>query len=213
GNADIIGHVVQFSKDFKLYFDLADDFLSFLTSHVDALERGERDFITPIGPEPSICIFPNCGPYYSCASTRGIRVEASSMPCVESSNPAGVWTYRIKMTATPAAPGLVQLVSRFWKITYESGHEETVAGPGAVGMYPILSHDASATADATRSMDYCSNCMGRLVDGDQVDYPACMQGYFTFVLGLAENHGLSSARSEDFHVVVAPFRFQKPTRF
>jgi len=57
----------------------------------------------------------------------------------EQSDPAHqkfVWSYEITIANT--SDEIVQLLSRFWKITDMTGHVEEIHGLGVIGMQPII---------------------------------------------------------------------------
>jgi ApaG protein len=73
------------------------------------------------------------------ATTRGIRVEVASEYDEERSNPAEEqWFFVYTITITNEGQETVQLRSRHWIITDDSGHVEEVRGSGVVGQQPVL---------------------------------------------------------------------------
>jgi hypothetical protein len=116
-----------------LYFDLG-TCSDFVRSFVDDLKTGNRD----IFPD-HISMFRNRGPGTSTSEQNGIRVDVSTHVEFISSNEIDLLQiYRIKITRTD--PTITcQLVSREWKIYYDSGKVEHVKGHGVIGKYPRFS--------------------------------------------------------------------------
>ena len=75
----------------------------------------------------------------SAAVTSSVRVQVESRYHADRSAPARkewFFTYTIRITNERSAQ--VQLISRHWIITDETGHVEEVRGPGVVGKYPFI---------------------------------------------------------------------------
>jgi ApaG protein len=73
------------------------------------------------------------------ATTRHIRVQVKPQYVEEQSAPDNrryFWAYTIEITNT--GEETVQLQSRYWHITDETGRVEEVRGPGVVGETPVL---------------------------------------------------------------------------
>ena len=73
------------------------------------------------------------------AITRNIQVTAEPRYLDHESRPAEaryVWAYTIEIVNM--GPETVQLQSRFWQITDETGRREEVTGAGVVGEQPVL---------------------------------------------------------------------------
>ncbi|MEP9396827.1 Co2+/Mg2+ efflux protein ApaG [Mesorhizobium sp. KR2-14] len=73
------------------------------------------------------------------AVTRNIEVSVEPFYLEERSNPTEsryVWGYRV--TIANQSDEFVQLLSRYWQITDESGRVEEVRGSGVVGEQPEL---------------------------------------------------------------------------
>ena len=73
------------------------------------------------------------------ATTRGIRVTVLPQYLATESDPDEqryLWAYTISIENEGLET--VQLRSRVWKITDETGHVEEVRGPGVVGQTPTL---------------------------------------------------------------------------
>jgi ApaG protein len=80
------------------------------------------------------------------AVTRGIRVRVRPQFLDQQSEPDEnkfLWAYTIEIANEGRET--VQLKSRYWKITDESGHVEEVRGPGVVGETPTLKPGTSFT--------------------------------------------------------------------
>jgi ApaG protein len=77
-------------------------------------------------------------------TTRHIRIRATAQFLAERSDPSDdqfFWTYSIEIMNEGRVR--VQLKSRYWQITDESGRVETVRGPGVVGETPTIEPGAS----------------------------------------------------------------------
>ena len=73
------------------------------------------------------------------ATTRGIEVTVEPKYLADQSAPdkgRWVWAYTIEIKNRGAER--VQLLSRHWQITDETGHTQEVTGPGVVGEQPVL---------------------------------------------------------------------------
>ncbi|MBW3097487.1 Co2+/Mg2+ efflux protein ApaG [Pseudohoeflea coraliihabitans] len=73
------------------------------------------------------------------AVTRGIEITVEPYFLEDQSDPEEgryVWGYRIVIVNQSDA--LVQLCSRYWRITDENGVVDEVRGPGVVGEQPVL---------------------------------------------------------------------------
>ena len=77
-------------------------------------------------------------------TTRSIRVRATPHYLEDRSDPEEdryFWAYTIEIANEGAET--VQLKSRYWRITDETGRVEEVRGPGVVGETPVLKPGAS----------------------------------------------------------------------
>lgn len=73
------------------------------------------------------------------ATTRNIRVQVAPQFVEQQSAPENAryfWAYTVEIANDGAET--VQLRSRYWHITDETGHVEEVRGPGVVGETPVL---------------------------------------------------------------------------
>jgi ApaG protein len=73
------------------------------------------------------------------ATTRNLRVEVSPKFVEEQSQPSDgryFWAYAVQIQNLGSET--VQLISRYWHITDETGHVDEVRGPGVVGATPVL---------------------------------------------------------------------------
>ena len=73
------------------------------------------------------------------ALTRDIEVTVEPYYLAEQSDPEEsryVWAYRVVISNHSDIT--VQLISRYWNITDESGQVDEVTGPGVIGEQPIL---------------------------------------------------------------------------
>lgn len=78
--------------------------------------------------------------------TQSIEVCAEPSYLSSQSDPESrhfVWAYRI--TITNHSPEIVQVVSRYWHITDETGRVQEVRGEGVVGEQPVLQPGDSYT--------------------------------------------------------------------
>jgi len=83
--------------------------------------------------------------------TRHIKVTVRPQFLAEESRPAEgryFWAYTIEIVNM--GPETVQLRSRAWEITDETGRREDVKGPGVVGQQPVL--------DPGERYEYTSGC-------------------------------------------------------
>lgn len=117
----------------------------------------------------------------SSAVTRGVKVQVESEYVVEKSSPEkGVYFFAYHVVISNEGNETVQLLSRHWTITGETGRVEEVRGPGVVGEQPAL-----APGEAFEYSSFCS-----------LDTPfGMMQGTFTMVT----EDGL------EFEAEIAPF--------
>ena len=75
----------------------------------------------------------------SAAVTSSVRVQVESRYHADYSAPARKeWFFSYTIRITNHRSEQVQLISRHWIITDETGHVEEVRGPGVVGKQPIL---------------------------------------------------------------------------
>lgn len=68
-----------------------------------------------------------------------IKVEAHATYVPDQSSPQErrfLWSYEISIENNDTE--IVQLLSRYWRITDMTGHVEEVRGPGVVGLQPII---------------------------------------------------------------------------
>jgi ApaG protein len=93
------------------------------------------------------------------------------------------WAYTIEIANEGRE--IVQLRSRYWRITDETGHVEEVRGPGVVGETPVLEPGGSFT--------YTSGCPLRTPSG-------IMVGHYTFI----------SDTGATFDVAVPAFSLDSP---
>jgi ApaG protein len=83
--------------------------------------------------------------------TRGVRVVARSRYEPERSLPGeGQYFFSYRIRIENHGPETVQLLSRFWLVTDDEGHEQRVEGPGVVGETPVLA--------AGETFEYASFC-------------------------------------------------------
>ena len=120
------------------------------------------------------------------AVTNGVRVEVESKYHPERSAPFQQhWFFSYTIRITNVGERTVQLVSRHWIITDETGHVEEVKGEGVVGEQPVL-----APGEAFR---YTSFCPLKTPSGT-------MRGTYQMIAG----------NGEQFDVEIAPFALQEP---
>lgn len=120
------------------------------------------------------------------AVTRQIRVQVRPQFIASESDPDDgrfFWAYTIEIANEGRQT--VQLRSRYWHITDETGHVEEVRGPGVVGEQPVLEPGGSFT--------YTSGCPLKTPSG-------IMVGHFTF----------ASGSGETFDVAVPAFSLDSP---
>jgi ApaG protein len=73
------------------------------------------------------------------ATTNNLRVDVTPEYVQQQSQPSDgryFWAYTIEIRNLGAET--VQLISRYWHITDETGHVEEIRGPGVVGETPVL---------------------------------------------------------------------------
>ncbi len=120
------------------------------------------------------------------AVTNNVRVEVHSSYAPEHSLPfQGVWSFYYTVRITNEGHGTVQLISREWVITDQTGHIENVKGPGVVGVQPVLAPG--------ESFEYTS--------GSRLNTPnGVMRGTY-HMKGELDDH---------FEVEIAPFALSEP---
>jgi ApaG protein len=120
------------------------------------------------------------------AITRGVRVHVNSEYAPDRSKPArNEWffVYTVKISNEGSEP--VQLMTRHWVITDDTGRVEEVRGPGVVGQQPRL--------EPGESFEYTSGCPLQTSSGQ-------MEGTYQMV----------SESGETFDVKIAPFTLSGP---
>jgi ApaG protein len=115
------------------------------------------------------------------AVTNGVRVEVASRHHPERSAPFQQhWFFSYTIRITNMGSETVQLISRHWIITDETGHVEEVKGEGVVGEQPVLAPG--------ESFQYTSFCPLKTSTGT-------MRGTYQMV----------TSNGEQFDVEIAPF--------
>lgn len=213
-HAECLYHVVEVEFEGKRFIDHG-LFSTWIENHISNLESGERA-VDSLG---RISLFPEHGLGTSSATTKGIRIDVSSLCALEHRNPMGQFVYRVKMTWVPelAEYPSAQLETRKWRIHYRSGAEEQVEGRAVVGFFPHL----GSAAPAEQTFEYSSFCTGRhfprgqtipTVEGLDVfpgqDPPVWMEGSFVFVPGSLRNPILGE---DKFEVEVGRWYFRYPS--
>ena len=120
------------------------------------------------------------------AVTRGVRVHVDSEYAPDRSQPSRkewFFIYTVKIFNEGTEP--VQLMTRHWLITDDTGHVEEVRGPGVVGQQPKL--------EPGQSFEYTSGCPLPTASGQ-------MEGTYEMV----------SESGETFDVKIAPFTLSGP---
>jgi ApaG protein len=120
------------------------------------------------------------------AITNHVRVEVESQYAPEHSQPfQSQWFFYYTVRITNEGVKTVQLLSRHWVITDESGHIEEVRGPGVVGEQPVLT--------TGESFQYTSGCPLKTATG-------IMRGTYQMV----------TEDGDRFDVEIAPFALHEP---
>jgi ApaG protein len=120
------------------------------------------------------------------AVTNNIRVEVESQYAPEHSQPfQNHWFFYYTVRITNEGEEKVQLLSRHWIITEDSGHTEEVKGPGVVGEQPVLGPG--------ETFQYTSGCSLKTATG-------VMHGTYEMVTGDGDH----------FDVEIAPFALHEP---
>jgi ApaG protein len=120
------------------------------------------------------------------AITNQVRVEVESLYAPEHSEPSqGHWYFRYNVKITNEGDDIVQLISRHWLITDDSGHTEEVRGAGVIGEQPVLAPG--------ETFGYSSGCRLRTPSG-------VMRGSYHMVTGGGDH----------FDVEIAPFALHEP---
>lgn len=139
GSADVVprGSILQLTDD-GVPIVLAECMLAFLEKYTNDLESGRYDVIDGQG----ICQFPALPSLGSDVTTHGVRIRANALffpPQSNVSEQIYMWAYRIKisMSDTESPDRKCRLVSRHWRVVDSNGDEETVDGPGVIGLFPV----------------------------------------------------------------------------
>ena len=120
------------------------------------------------------------------AVTNNVRVEVESQYAPERSQPfQNEWFFHYTVRITNERDETVQLLSRHWIITDDTGHVEEVKGPGVVGEQPTLAPG--------ESFQYTSGCQLRTSTG-------VMRGTYQMV----------TEDGEHFDIEIAPFALHEP---
>jgi ApaG protein len=120
------------------------------------------------------------------AVTNGIRVEVESRYHPERSAPFQQhWFFSYTIRVTNLGEKTVQLISRHWIITDETGHVEEVKGDGVVGEQPVL--------EPGEAFQYTSFCPLKTPNGS-------MRGTYQ----------MHAADGEHFDVEIAKFGLREP---
>ena len=124
------------------------DLVALLSEHASRVHAGHyrAEALVPLEAiTVGLSLFPQSGPKYSEAGTRGVRVTASVVFVAE----VGMYVYsiRIKLLASSEDGGLsaeergfetCQLKERKWILSQRNGPPEHVHGAGVVGRFPLL---------------------------------------------------------------------------
>jgi ApaG protein len=122
----------------------------------------------------------------SAATTHDVRVEVESRYHPDRSAPSKQhWFFSYTIRITNLSDQTVQLISRHWVITDETGHIEEVIGEGVVGEQPTL-----APGEA---FQYTSFCPLKTAHGS-------MHGTYQML----------TSNGEQFDVDIAPFALREP---
>jgi ApaG protein len=120
------------------------------------------------------------------ALTNNVRVEVEAHYASEHSQPfQGHWAFHYTVRISNEGEESVQLISRHWIITDETGHVKEVQGPGVIGEQPVLAPG--------ESFQYTSGC-------DLKTSTGVMRGTYQMV----------TADGEHFDVEIAPFALHEP---
>ena len=120
------------------------------------------------------------------AVTNNVRVEVESRYAPEHSQPfQNLWVFHYTVRITNETGETVQLVSRHWVITDDSGHTEEIRGPGVVGEQPVL--------PPGEAFQYTSSCPLKTSTG-------VMRGAYQLV----------NEEGTQFDVEIAPFALHEP---
>lgn len=173
--------------------------------------------LEPLDPHSvGLNLFPQAGPKFTIAVTRGIRVTASAVYAPEMGS--FVYSIRIKLLEsgdegyqTPAQRGFTtaQLHTRRWTLRKAVGPPDEVEGPGVVGRFPLL-HEGGWREDAQSRTGRVSR--GELKDGlfiyqslsgrsrDSESPTLSFEGEIMFVPG-----SLEQPEGDEFGVTVSRF--------
>ena len=142
------GRTPQMLRTVPLSTPAGGDLVAYLAEHARRIENGTYE-VEPLVPLHSftegLSLFPQGGPKYSEAVTRGVRVTASSIYVAE----VGMFVYSIRLKLlSPAEEGglsasergfeTCQLKERKWLLAQRDGPPEVVQGLGVVGRFPLL---------------------------------------------------------------------------
>mmetsp|Transcript_30086 Transcript_30086/g.65637 ORF Transcript_30086/g.65637 Transcript_30086/m.65637 type:complete len:471 (+) Transcript_30086:41-1453(+) len=186
---------------------------------VHRLESGIYE-VSPLRPEMGprslgINLFPQRGPLYKEATTRGVHVSGSAVFMLE--RPRQGWTYsiRFKLVGTEEERGFktCQLKKRHWIIAEEGNvAPEHVEGDGVIGLFPILNDEgwlANRASDPHLQYEAHGQWPAPFIYQSSARFrsSACgtFGGYVEFIPGT-----IQKPTGPPFNVRVEPFPFSMP---
>ncbi|KAI3632663.1 hypothetical protein MIR68_009305 [Amoeboaphelidium protococcarum] len=212
-NQETFGAVVQVSDHDGSYI-MHGYFQQWFLSYVKGLVSGNYALV---GPDKSLSLFPQVGPFASTRVTRHIEVNASAVGSLEAGRGVSIYRIRLRNIEQPGEGNgggnnhshpVSQLLSRKWIVTYQSGATEMVQGDAVIGLNPIIGPSESVLdfSNAAQAMNglvvkdfsYCSICQPR----HGYDIPVSMEGEFIFQPGT-----ITRPTGETFSVAVGQFAF------
>lgn len=161
------GQVIQLPNS-GAPFVLADSYMEWFESFVENLTVKHFYDIDKSG---NIIRYPNSAEKGSDTTTRGVRIQCNALLIPEYSEilpyqERYFFAYRIRMSMAPDESKSLSciLTTRKWLVKDANGLEDSIEGPGVIGLYPVMKPGAT--------FSYCSCTQAETRTGS-------MEGYFT----------------------------------
>ena len=182
-------------------FPEGDSLLGWMENYASRLEDGEYGHLEEA---PGVCGFPLAGVSVFSAISHGVECQAVPYYLGGTGPGAGAeykWAYQVRLFLAEdedlPVDSLV-LVSREWTIVTADGDEETISGPGVIGLYPRLDAGVGPTRD--EPFQYASQTFLPTPTGS-------MRGRLLFV---DASYEASPHESPEFWITVPEFTLDVP---